>query len=331
MLSVMTTAAWLAGIMLLTTGCDGVSSGSQGSVDYRQEMRDFVRDISAWSRSAAPGFIVIPQNGIELITMDGLVSGAVCPEYVQAVDGAGQEELLYGYNGDNLPTPSPVTGYLLGFLQLAEECGMEVMVTDYCWDAFRVDSSYLMNESWGFISFAADRRELDDIPSYPTAPWNLNQDDIASLPDARNFLYLIDPSAYTTRGEYLEALRRTDYDVILIDLFYGDSVLSQAEVSSLKQKAGGGKRLVISYVSIGQAEDYRYYWQDEWSNEPPPWLRGEDPEWFGNYFVEYWDSGWQSIIFGGEGSYIDLVLDSGFDGVYLDRIDAFEYFENDTR
>lgn len=34
------------------------------------------------------------------------------------------------------------------------------------------------------------------------------------------------------------------------------------------------------------------------------------------------------IIYGNNNSYVKKILDAGFDGVYLDIIDAFEYFEN---
>ena len=36
---------------------------------------------------------------------------------------------------------------------------------------------------------------------------------------------------------------------------------------------------------------------------------------------------WQDIVFGNDESYLKKILDAGFDGVYLDIIDAFEYFE----
>ena len=48
----------------------------------------------------------------------------------------------------------------------------------------------------------------------------------------------------------------------------------------------------------------------------------ENPDWGGNYKVHYWDSAWQTIIF----SYTDRLLDAGFDGAYLDIIDAYEYY-----
>jgi len=80
-------------------------------------------------------------------------------------------------------------------------------------------------------------------------------------------------------------------------------------------------------MSIGEAEDYRYYWKAEWKTNPPSWLAEENPNWPGNYKVRYWNEDWQNIIYGNNDSYLRKILDAGFDGVYLDIIDAFEYFE----
>ena len=114
---------------------------------------------------------------------------------------------------------------------------------------------------------------------------------------------------------------------IIIDLFYDDVALTASEVVSLKVKANGGSRLVIAYMSIGEAEDYRYYWHTEWETNPPLWLAEENLEWPGNYKVRYWDKDWHNVIYGKDDSYLDKVVDTQFDGVYLDIIDAFEYFE----
>jgi len=116
---------------------------------------------------------------------------------------------------------------------------------------------------------------------------------------------------------------------VIIDLFDDDGVsLSHNDVSSLKVKEDGGRRLVIAYMSIGEAEDYRYYWKPEWKADPPTWLEAENPNWEGNYEVRYWDPDWQRIIYGNDDSYLKRIIDAGFDGVYLDIIDAFEHFES---
>ena len=84
---------------------------------------------------------------------------------------------------------------------------------------------------------------------------------------------------------------------------------------------------VIAYMSIGEAEEYRYYWQDDWSPGSPDWIVQENPDWEGNFKVEFWDDDWQANIFGNASSYLDRVISVGFDGVYLDIIDAYEFFE----
>ncbi len=81
-------------------------------------------------------------------------------------------------------------------------------------------------------------------------------------------------------------------------------------------------------MSIGEAEDYRYYWKSTWNSNPPSWVERENPDWEGNYKIRYWDPRWKAIISGNDDSYLKKILDAGFDGVYLDIIDAFEYFED---
>ncbi|MCD4703869.1 MAG: endo alpha-1,4 polygalactosaminidase, partial [Methanosarcinaceae archaeon] len=135
------------------------------------------------------------------------------------------------------------------------------------------------------------------------------------------------PGAFPDRSAYLDAIRNTDYDVVIIDIFYDNIPLTAEEVSTLRTRSNGGSRMVIAYMSIGEAEDYRYYWKDEWKTHPPSWLMEENPQWQGNYKVRYWEEEWQDIIYGNDGSYTRIVLDTGFDGIYLDIIDAFEYFE----
>jgi len=298
-------------------------------MDYRQVMRDFVEGLSAYAKTIEPSFLIIPQNGHELLTQDGTPSGLPAKAYIAAIDGVGREDLFYGYDGDDEPTPAGITQKWLACMDLAKSHNLSVLVTDYCKDRAFVDDSYEQSSKRGYIPFAADRRELDNIPAYPTVPTGENSDDITSLADARNFLYLINPVGFSDRAAFLNAIRDTNYDIVIIDLFDDDGVaLSREDVDSLRAKRNGGRRLVIAYMSIGEAEDYRYYWEPAWSVNPPSWLETENANWEGNFKVRYWDPDWQRIIFGNEDSYLKKVLDVGFDGVYLDIIDAFEYFGN---
>jgi cysteinyl-tRNA synthetase len=67
-------------------------------------------------------------------------------------------------------------------------------------------------------------------------------------------------------------------------------------------------------------------WENRFS-PPPAWIEEENPDWPGNYKVRYWMEEWQRILMGRDDSCLDRIMDAGFDGVYLDIIDAFWYFE----
>lgn len=82
----------------------------------------------------------------------------------------------------------------------------------------------------------------------------------------------------------------------------------------------------LAYLSIGEAEDYRFYWREEWSRNPPQWLGQENPEWRGNYAVKFWDGEWRAIV----KSYLDRIIRQGFSGVYLDKVDIYQYWADEN-
>ena len=170
----------------------------------------------------------------------------------------------------------------------------------------------------GIVSYKAPY-ELDKIPKFK----NKKVYDVNKLSDVKNFMVVLNTHKYKDEKKYLSALKNTDYDLIFIDLFYenGD-IIKASDVRKLKVKNNGGKRLVYSYLSVGEAEDYRYYWKKKWNKNKPKWIVKENSEWEGNYKVRYWNTEWQSILYG----YLSRIIRAGFDGVYLDVIDAYEYF-----
>jgi cysteinyl-tRNA synthetase len=293
-------------------------------INYREEMRSFVQNISLFAKKQDADFIIIPQNGHQLLVKNGKPAN----NYLNAIDGLGQESLFFGYENMDLPTPARATNELLNLLNLGEKAGKTVLVTDYCTTPFKVNQSYAQNQALGYLSFAAPVRELSVIPSNPTSLPGENSNTITKLSQAKNFLYLLNKKNYGDKADFISAIQKTNYDVIIIDAFFNSHMLTATDVEQLKKKENGGKRLVISYMSIGEAETYRYYWQSSWEPGNPEWLVMENPQWAGNYKVKYWEPEWQDIIYGNENSYLQQILDAGFDGAYLDIIDGFDFFEN---
>ena len=148
------------------------------------------------------------------------------------------------------------------------------------------------------------------------------------------YFTIIDAQEFSNWGYWLtdidpSIVQQSEYEMMVIDYSRtGNDLFSAEEVASMKIMPSGKKRLLISYFSIGEAEEYRSYWKEEWKDNQPSWLEKENPDWPGNYKVKYWDPTWQDILFGNHEAYLDIIIANGFDGVYLDIIDAFEYFED---
>lgn len=312
---------------LLCLRCSDDEPQKTTSTEYKDSMKVFIKRISTYAKGIDASFIIIPQNGHELITQDGKIQSDPDLAYLQAVDGLGREDLFYGYYNDDEPSPYTFSSETSFYLEKALLNGVRILVTDYCSTQEHVDDSYQTCSDSGYISFAADHRDLDNIPAYPPSPCNENSGNITNLENAKNFLYILDPSGFDAKANFISAVTGTNYDLLITDLFFDEVAYSVSEVNDLKNKQNGGKRLVIAYMSIGEAEDYRFYWQTGWEENPPDWLKEENPDWPGNYKVKYWDTLWQQIIFGNDSSYLKKIINAGFDGVYLDIIDAFEYFE----
>ncbi len=153
-----------------------------------------------------------------------------------------------------------------------------------------------------------------------------------------SLVYVLQPNAV---GD--AALAAASFDWLVLEPSReGDasSEYTQAEVETIRQGGACGTKVILAYLSIGEAEDYRDYWDSGWVNgagtprngAAPPWLGPSNPEWEGNYKVRYWDPGWQAIILGTasgpQKTPLDRIIDAGFDGVYLDIVDAFEFWSD---
>jgi cysteinyl-tRNA synthetase len=121
------------------------------------------------------------------------------------------------------------------------------------------------------------------------------------------------------------------YDMVVIDYSRDGSdelAFTREEVARMQRKPDGSRRIVLSYLSIGEAETYRSYWRWYWGwffgLLAPSWRGGQNTEWRGNYAVRYWMDDWQDIIFKGQNSYLDRIIKAGFDGAYLDKVDEYE-------
>lgn len=169
-----------------------------------------------------------------------------------------------------------------------------------------------------------------DMPRQPSAPDRAPRRQSKPAPAAAPAPPAALLSAATSWGYQLQrfdtrAAAASAFDVLVIDYAKDgsdDTALKPADLERLKLKPDGSRRIVLAYISIGEAESYRSYWQDGWKKQPPAWLLRENPDWEENYAVCFWDPEWQSLLCGSRGAYLDRILAQGFDGIYLDKCDV---------
>ena len=142
------------------------------------------------------------------------------------------------------------------------------------------------------------------------------------LADVSHWLYLIDVDL---EPEVVGQIAASGYDMVVLDFIPSEESNTDYPMADVVAQLHGAPspKLVIAYVDIGEAEDYRTYWQQGWRVGDPEWIAGDDPDgWEGNYPVAYWHDEWREIWLG-EGGTLQQILDAGFDGVYLDWIEAY--------
>lgn len=144
-------------------------------------------------------------------------------------------------------------------------------------------------------------------------------------------------------GELLPMpIAEAPHDLVVIDFArFGDvgSQFTAGEISEIKNRLGnsGQRRVAASYISIGEASEFRSYWDTDWTADgsansalqpgAPDFLGPVNPDFPESRKVRYWDPAWQTIVYNDAGTgWLDTIVDQGFDAAYLDIVDAYYFW-----
>lgn len=314
------------GIFVATTA---VYSGSEASAPahYDTAMVDLLGELHDYARKQNPHFQSLANGGSSLfLEMDGNTAENVS-KMLKSVDGQLVESVYYGFDmKDGSKTPPSETRLFQQTLDAAKAGGLPVFVLDYVKNEKQAADVEQKSIARGYIPLATPYRGLDNIPSYPITC--ANENNITCLADVKNYMIVLNPDKFSSVEDFLSSLQNTNYDMLIIDLYAGDHQLTRAEVQKLQYKKNGARRLVIAYMSVGEAEVYRHYWQADWNDNPPSWLDEPNEDWQDNYRVKYWRSEWKHLLYGNPNAYLDQILSSGFDGAFLDVVDVYQYYQD---
>jgi cysteinyl-tRNA synthetase, unknown class len=148
--------------------------------------------------------------------------------------------------------------------------------------------------------------------------------------------------AYQLQNIKIAEIAALDADLAVIDVGpNGDPArpFSPLEVARMKSRQSGGSKKLVAYMSIGEAAETRPYWNKAWvtpegrkSADAPGWLHQPNADgWSGAWKVKFWDPAWQAIILDNPDSELNRLIAQGFDGVYLDLVDSYGYWQQDDR
>lgn len=117
-------------------------------------------------------------------------------------------------------------------------------------------------------------------------------------------------------------VRECDPDLVIMDYSADGSSqqrYSPEQLESLRERAGGKRRLLLAYLCLGEAEEYRFYWKGKRQARREGWLGRSNRDWPEHHRARFWLPTWQTHM----DRYLDQILEAGFDGVYLDRVDVY--------
>lgn len=108
-------------------------------------------------------------------------------------------------------------------------------------------------------------------------------------------------------GDDRRVLDVEGYRLLILDADIGEL--------SAEDKAG---RLCLAYISVGEAEDWRWFWPDV---KDKPWVLGANPDWPDSRLVDPRSEEWRRLV-------LDVIapraMEAGFDGFLLDTVDTAE-------
>ena len=186
------------------------------------------------------------------------------------------------------------------------------------------DQAMRLAERDHVLTFAATQNSnLDFFPK--ARPLHENPNPIANITQVRTWLPIVKGDKFGSREEWLTAMTKTNYDALVIDVGWrGIDLFTKSDIARLKYKSLGVPRMVFAEMPMGRAFDWRWYWQKGWEAGNPPFLFAVDRREPGSFIIDPMSPQWLEIL----GKYIAGVMDLGFDGVMMDDIDTYLWFED---
>jgi len=302
-------------------------------LDLREEMRKFVILIAQFSRKYRNDFRVIARGGLDLLVKRSVLDDqktSPARTYLRSLDGLLVDGIFSSRTTPDTPPSREKQSQIRNVINYATSNGLRVFTFDFGNTSDFIDRTHQKAKKNGFVSLVSQQKlsEISSLPTYPKRPFNENSNNVLSLGQVKNFVAVTNSISFGRQDSFALKLHATNYDMVIVDVFHGRQPLTRRAVETLKYKKVGAKRLVIAQMNIGLAASYKYYWKDRWGEGSPSFINvplRDDPD---QYYVKYWLPRWQNLIAGDTNSYLYGIIRQGFDGVLIDGLETYKFFED---
>lgn len=165
--------------------------------------------------------------------------------------------------------------------------------------------------------------DSEDNTNHETDSTEPETTSLPELEEVTHWFYYLDVNL----GEdTIVEIENSTYDLIVIDFITSEANNTDFPLAEVIERwhTSDHPKLVLAYIDIGQAESFRTYWQEDWEIGNPKWILGDDPDgWEENYPVAFWHDEFREIWLGEDGA-IEALIEAGFDGIYLDWVEAYD-------
>jgi hypothetical protein len=209
-------------------------------------------------------------------------------------------------------------------IDTARAAGRRIMSLENCKSRQDADAALRAADRDRVLTFAApDNPHAAVLPK--GRPNHENAEPVTSIAAARTWLPMLRGDSFASRAEWVMALEKTNYDVLVIDVAHrGGDGLTPADIAKLKFKSLGAPRLVLAALPLGKTTDTRWYWQKGWETGNPTFLFAPDAEQPGTFITDLSDPAWKEQL----GKIVAGIVTAGFDGIMIDETDTYLWFED---
>lgn len=316
-------------------------------VNYRKAMRDNVVALAEFAKAENKNFEIIAHEGEELLHkslweyhLDGYNEArrkginADDPVFLAHLKQT-EPDLAYSASAENYGrhlSGIAVNNRFCGSRKLSphiKEHGLKIISIDSCSSEAELDEAIMNSAGFGSLLYAFVKPEtaFRKIKKQPII--NENARNIYKVADAANISFFIDDSLYDDKERFLQDIRDSNYDIVVIEPFFRhQEPLSREDVDSLKFKKN--RRQTADFCQNERQRSQPaadYYWRNGWQIDKTPWLARASFTDSDAVITEYWNENWKKV----SGLYFKgIVRQQAMTAAFSDRPRKPVYFEKQT-